>query len=834
MSRRIRLLTTSCALLSLGLPSGVAAAQCTAGDSLEDNDSCASATVISAGLLTGLSCQGPFAAGGVDPDYYRVNVGAGETLGVALLFASQATTDLDLHLYDPSGPTCGDKSAALLASTTTSDDELLHWRNSTPNALDVILAVTPTEGRPVICASYDLDVSVGPDPCSAGVAVDDAFEQNDACGAATLLPGSGAWIDLFVSPTDFDYYTATVQPGEIFQVEISYDAAVGQLGMELYDDASCMNSVGSAGWGGYDSLVWLNTTTAAVDLTCRVFVQTGERCNRYDMQLSVEPDPCVLGLNDPFAPNASCQTAPTITAGLYTDLYVSGWTADCFKISVPAGNVLTVDIDYASGFNADLGVRLFSDSGCSNQLDQDFWGGRNSVTSGSGAPVAQDYWVRVVTGLGSGCNAYDLGVSFALDPCLTAVDDAFEPNDGCGVPALLTPGAYTNLFCSASDPDYFEVVLQPGERIITDLSYAPGHGASLSSSLHDQGCTNLLESGGPYDGSHAEWANFGALPVSVVVAVEASNTSSGACASYDLIVSVIVDPCLSTPDDAFEENDDCASAAVITEGLHQDLYVHQQDPDYYVISVLLGDTLDVSMDYVTTDASVQLYLYEQTPLNGGSCGDGSSYLTQSLSPSPQLKRITWTNNLASGTYVLAIEVTPYSTADCTNYSLVITGGGGSFATPMCFGDGLTDVGSGTTGCPCGNNSAIGDHEGCLNSTGRGATLQAFGTNIHAVDDLGFGIEQARPNQPSLLVQGSTLVAFPFKDGILCTGNPTERVEVVILDAAGAGSTVGSIVTEGSVPGPGHTRYYQAWYRDPQLSPCGTGSNFTHGVRIDWI
>ena len=154
-------------------------------------------------------------------------------------------------------------------------------------------------------------------------------------------------------------------------------------------------------------------------------------------------------------------------------------------------------------------------------------------------------------------------------------------------------------------------------------------------------------------------------------------------------------------------------------------------------------------------------------------------------------------------------------------------GGGVTTSAFCFGDGTSAL-----PCPCGNDASPGAGTGCRNSQGHGASIGVTGSTVVAADDAVLHVAGARPHAPSLLLQGSDRVVFPFKDGILCMGNPTARLEVVALDAAGSGNTVTSISSTGGVA-PGTVHHYQFWYRDPQVSPCGSGSNFTNAVSLYW-
>jgi hypothetical protein len=61
----------------------------------------------------------------------------------------------------------------------------------------------------------------------------------------------------------------------------------------------------------------------------------------------------------------------------------------------------------------------------------------------------------------------------------------------------------------------------------------------------------------------------------------------------------------------------------------------------------------------------------------------------------------------------------------------------------------------------------------------------------------------------------------------------KRLQVVVPNGSGTASTSVSISAQGGVgPGSGD-RYYQYWYRDPVIGPCGSGFNLTNGYGITW-
>ncbi len=822
------------AVAAVSALAGPSWAQCPGADTFEDNDDCLTAAPLTNGTYTGLTVQGQADVNGVDDDFYSVTLPVGEILTVDCLFID-AVADVDVYFYDSTAPNCGGEAAGdyLVRGFTGTDNEHVVYANPNPAPMTIIVRVEMFTTT-VDCNDYDLVVSTAPDPCATPT--DDSFEENDACGTFSALP-AGATAGLFVSETDWDYYTISVPAGDILTVDMTYGGGSADVDMRLYDDLACTNQVDSVfPTGGSGQVEGTNGTAGAATFVLAVEVVAGAGCNTYDLNVTTAPDPCIAGGDDTFEDNDDCGTAAVLPSGSTTGLRIFGAASaiddDYYVIQgVPTGMILTVDVLFIDA-NGDIDCNLYDDPACSNQVDGGFTTSDNEqVTAANGSGVAQDYYLRVYAfGSSHDCSDYDLLVTIAPDPCAVAIDDSFEDNDDCASAVALASGTHTGLFASETDHDYYTISVPAGEILTVDVTYVSGANGDIDMYVFDDlACTNQVDVNFSFGGAgQVTWSNATGATATAVLSCRVA-TGEG-CNNYDLNVATAPDPCLNpAADDAFEDNDDCSTATPMADGTTTGLFVSKVDHDYYEFVVADGDTLNIDILFSDAlgDLDMELYLDNADCLSDINV-DGSFSVSDN-------ENVSYTNT-SGGLITMYLHVYHYqfdSSAECNVYDMVVTGSGGSASTPFCFGDGTADAGSGPVFCPCANESAVGAGEGCQSSLGFGAVLTSSGTSVVANDDMVFTLSQARPNQPSLLVQGTNVIAVPFKDGVLCMGNPTERLEVVFLDGTGTGSTTVSIVTEGNIT-PGDTRYYQQWFRDPGgVSPCGSGSNFSQGLIVVW-
>jgi len=527
--------------------------------------------------------------------------------------------------------------------------------------------------------------------------------------------------------------------------------------------------------------------------------------------------------DDGFEDNDDCAATATLTAGTHSALAVKGVAnaggidADYYQITVPTGQQLTIDAIFTHA-NGDIDLLLYEGLNCAaltsiggSATDDE----SVSATNNTGSPVDYSLWVDPF-GSGFDCNDYTLVVTMVNDPCTNPTPDAYEDNDDCPSAQAVVGPNIPALNVQNGDEDYYIITTQPGALTFIDVNFIHNNGDIDIELFDDLACANQVAlSQSVSDNETVTFQNQSASPLDVVLHVYGYGTGFG-CNDYDIVISTSADPCLVLAEDANEENDDCVSATVATEGTLASQATFIGDPDWIRIDLTDGEMMTADLLFTHANGDLDMALWD-------GCPGTEIDISQSVDDNEQLL---YTNSTGGPISIyLEIYVWQTSTFTCNSYDLSIALDGGVAGMPMCAGDGSV------TACPCLNESALGAGEGCLSSLGMGAILQTSGSNSVGADDIAFTITQGRPSQPSMLVQGASLIGTPFKDGVLCTGTPTERVEVVFLDANGEGTTVGSIVTNGNVS-PGDTRYYQQWYRDPGgVSPCGTGSNFSGGVMV---
>jgi hypothetical protein len=158
---------------------------------------------------------------------------------------------------------------------------------------------------------------------------------------------------------------------------------------------------------------------------------------------------------------------------------------------------------------------------------------------------------------------------------------------------------------------------------------------------------------------------------------------------------------------------------------------------------------------------------------------------------------------------------------------------------FCAGDGSL-----ATACPCGYTGAAG--RGCLNSDifSQGALLAASGTNnpdtvVLTSSDMLAGVS-------CVFLQGNqqNLNGVVFGDGVRCVAGSLKRLFIKsasggMASAPGAGDPTISARSAalGDTIAPGSQRYYQVYYRDPDLTfcptPTGNSWNVSSGVIVNW-
>lgn len=808
---------------------GTSFAQCPADDAVTTNNDCASAAAGTVGSVTGLSVQFDV------EDYWTYSVPAGQELTVDCLFL-HSTADLDLRLFDDG--VCGTPTTS---SGSTTDNEQVTYLNTTAAPVSVVLLVNIFQNSGT-CNDYDLIATLAQGPC-VGL-IEDGEEQNDTCLTA-VNPSANLLTGLTVSTSDEDFYSYTLNPGEILDLRLDYINSNGDVDAQLLDSSDCATVLANANFSfsNFEELTYTNNTGAAQTVILRVLIDVTTSinipCNSYDLSSAITVDPCSLLIGDSEEENDDCFSAVTPSANPLPMLNVSKSDEDWYSYTVNDGEQLTVTALHTSA-NGDIDLEVVDTSNCLTVLAASTTiSDEETVMWSNLTGATQTVAVRAFIWAGDDldCNPdYTLSSILSGDPCTTAIDDPLEENDTCQT-AGAGPMTASGLFVSLVDEDFYAYTLQPDEILEIDVLYLNGDGDIDVQLIDAADCTTILEfSDGSFtDNETVLYNNTTGAAQTLVLRVNIDLTSTSNCNTYDIAATISIDPCVAAVDDMFEENDDCLNAAPVPTGLQAGLFVEKEgvDEDWFSIDVLPGQTLTVTATFVNDDGDIDIDLFDAC---GGVLLEGSAGVTN-------IEDVTWTNttgatvNAKWGVFVWAGD----PTESCNTYDMNVELQGRQVFTAFCFGDG-----SGTP-CPCSNNSSAGHPGGCANSAGNGAVLTATGNPIVGADTLSFSLSSAAPTTMALLVSalnplpqvgGCVGCGDPAFDGLRCAGGDFRRHGTRLTDASGntpttwggLGGPAGGLIARSGLAA-GQTRYFFAFYRDDVTQVCGGAQNSSNGIEV---
>lgn len=674
---------------------------------------------------------------------------------------------------------------------------------------------------------------------------DDAFEDNDTEATASILP-PGLTTNLRLlghgvgGVEDLDYWRIpNVPAGHRVEVDVVNVSAMNPLHIRL--GATQVGSpVVKLSVLASVHLVAANVVSFPQDFILSLeHFEAGAICAEYTINLIVVPDACAMAGPDAFEENDDCSSAAPILPGVYSGLQMAITDRDYYSIQVPPAYELVVDqIDSGFARGLALDVVPLCAGAATEWYQQAINGaaGARSLTHANSTGATQTVQIYSLVWNDS-CALYDLSITLTPGLCSNPVDDSFEPNDDCATAAALTPGMYAGLFVSKANPDCYAIQVLPGRELIIDQPNPLGPGELQLELFLDAACAVPAAMTIGNDGlNRIEWINPDLGANAIVYARTTIRPDAVAnCTDYDLSVTSSANSCsggLILDDHAFP-NQLCTNAAPLFWGLDPGLAALETRGDYFETTLHDGEFLFAEVWTHELYAKLEMYVFDDSA-DCGNLVDG--YLARGTTDQFGHATVSYIHpDLTPANYRLLVRVADDSQLNCTQYDLFARNAGGSqLQHTFCFGDGTAGPqGAHDLACPCSNPSAPGSRQGCANSLGHGATISAIGSaNVLDGESLRFKLAGARANQPAMLMQGASLFALPFKDGIICVGFPTERVEVVFVGPNSEAITTSNIAVEGS-NSYGDRRYYQFWYRDPAVSPCGTGSNLSSAAAVEW-
>ena len=426
------------------------------------------------------------------------------------------------------------------------------------------------------------------------------------------------------------------------------------------------------------------------------------------------------------------------------------------------------------------------------------WGGYDPLDN---SPAFGSFWLVLESDLSANCVS-----------CADDIDDDFEPNDSCGTAVPLASNQfYTDLLVKQEDVDrdYYRVTVGPNEFFIADALFSSAE-MDIDMFLFNSDCSVQLDQGfTASDNERVEFFNCGGSPTDLIIEVHGWDSAANSeCGTYDLLLTSGTS---CATDDLLEDNDTCADAVPISEGITPGLVVTECDADYYKVFLDPGETLDIEATFDGSAVDIDLAVF----LDDATCDATPLDASFSTGSSEDVFVVNTTG--VTRAYVVRVDVfsLSFTPADqrCGSYNLEFTRNDGTeIGENFCFAE--------------------------LNTSGNGAHIFGTGSDVVVDDNFVLNCIFLPANQFGIFFNSTTQFFVPNpggSDGNICISGPNiGRFDANVLNSGPTGFVFLDVdlnnfpqPTSLIAVMPGDTFNFQYWTRDNSSG----ASNFSDALTV---
>lgn len=319
--------------------------------------------------------------------------------------------------------------------------------------------------------------------------------------------------------------------------------------------------------------------------------------------------------DDRAEPDGDIASAPSLKAGTYAGRRLCGDDSDFVNIDAPGGTTVVSAITWDPG-QGELGLRLVDAEGNSLGTASEAGEGRLSLSRELGADEGSGLYLEI-TSLGIG-ERISYTLELALEETKCSDDDA-EPDSTTDAARALAAGAdpIERKICPG-DADFYAISASAGQGFRAELSFEHRYGDLDLELLDGDGTTILAQSATEQSTEAIDY-----LPESSGTLYLRVYGVEGAQNGYTL--GLAASSGVSCTADGLGDNTDPDRATTLFEGVYEGFVTCTDQPDWFVLEVNGGETVDVLALSDTTPVSIDIYEDPTAAPVASGAPDGEGY-----------------------------------------------------------------------------------------------------------------------------------------------------------------------------------------------------------------